>query len=175
MSRDDIGKILKESPMGNFNKAFDDFTIDYDNAQNDIVQLERGQMPNLNRYEKTDYKIQALTHRMKQSDYEFLDPQIQQLFQQYLQQCEQVEAMKVAELQRSQAGFIPDSGGLITLNGVKDQEGKTLRVPYSSLEWLVSKLTDQGLFKEGMQDVNSGAIADMSQMLNQGSGTIPNI
>lgn len=175
LGREDIGKLLRESPMGNFDKAFDDFTIDYDNAKNDILQLERGQMPNLSKYEDSKYKIQAITHRMKQSDFDFLPPQVQQMFNQFLQMCEQVESQKVAELQRSQAGFIPDSGGLITLNGVKDQEGNTLRVPYASLEWLVSKLSEQGLYKESMQEVNPGAVSDISQMINQGSGTIPNL
>lgn len=176
LEREDIGKLLKESPMGNFNKAFDDFTVDYDNAQNDVLQLERGQVPNLSQYEDTKYKIKALTHRMKQSDFEFLDPKIQELFHGYLQLCEQAETQKVAALQRAQSGFIPDSGGLITLNGVKDQEGNTLRVPYSSLEWLVSKLGEQGLYKESMQDTNPGAIADMSQMMvNNAEGTLPNL
>lgn len=175
LEREDIGKMLREAPMGNLNKAFDEFTVNYDNGQNDILQLERGKMPNLSQYEDTKYKIQALTHRMKQSDFEFLDPGVQDLFAQYLQQCEQLESQKVAKIQRAQSGFIPDGGGLITLNGVKDSEGNTLRVPYSSLEWLVTKLADQGVMMQGMQAMNQGAASDMSQMINSGSGTIPNL
>lgn len=176
MEREDIGKMLKESPVGNFNKAFDDFTIDYDNAKNDILQLERGEIPDLSQYENIEYKMKALTHRIKQADFQFLNPKIQELFKGYLQVCEQTEAEKVAKIQRAQSGFIPDSGGLITLNGVKDQGGNTLRVPYSSLEWLVSKLGEQGLIQQQMENQNSGAVADMSQMLvDQGSTSIPNL
>jgi len=174
LDRNDIGKILKESPIGNFNKAFDDLTVDYDNAKNDILQLERGQMPNLNRYEDTKYKIKALTHRMKQSDYEFLDPQVQQLCAQYLQVCEQAESQKVAEIQRAESGFIPDGGGLITINGIKDENGEVLRVPYSSIEWLVQKLIDQNVIKGSFEIMNNGAVADMSNMLGSQGDVIPN-
>ena len=175
LEREDIGKMLRESPMGNFNKAFDDFTVDYDNAKNDILQLERGEQPSLSRYENMQYKIRALTHRIKQSDFEFLSPEVQNLFRNYLAICEATEAEKVAEIQRAESGFIPDGGGLITLNGVKDQDGETLRVPYASLEWLVSKLNDQNAMKGQLEVLNDGAVADMSHMLNQVSGTIPNL
>ena len=176
LNREDIGKMLKEAPIGNFKKTFDDFTVDYDNAKNDILQLERGEMPSLTQYENIEYKMKALTHRMKQADFQFLDPQIQEIFAAYLQQCEMGEAEKVAKIQRAQSGFIPDGGGLITLNGVKDQEGEVLRVPYSSLEWLVSKLGEQGAVQRQMEDLNQGAVADMSQMITEGgSNTIPNL
>ncbi len=175
MEREDIGKMLKESPIGNFNKAFDDFTVDYDNAQNDILQLERGEMPLLNQYENIEYKIRSITHRMKQADFDFLQPQIQQGFQGFLQQCEMVEAEKVAKIQRAQSGFIPEGGGMITINGIKDLEGNVMRVPYSSLEWLVTKLTEQGTVQNKIEAQNQGAVADMSQMITQGSNTIPNL
>jgi len=176
LEREDIGKMLKESPMGNFNSAFDDFTVDYENAKNDILQLERGQIPNLNKYENTQYKIRAIVHRMKQADFQYLDEGVQAVFDQYLQTCEQVEAQKAAEIQRAQAGFIPDSGGLITLNGVKDPEGNVLRVPYAALEWLVAKLAEQGMMQEQLQNQvqNDGAIADMSQMISN-QGIIPSL
>jgi hypothetical protein len=174
LTRDDIGKILRESPIGNMSEIFSDFTIDYDNAKNDILQLERGQMPRLNQYENIQYKIQKITHRMKQSDFDYLDPEVQQMFEQFLSQCEQVEADKMAAIQRAQSGFIPDGGGMITINGIKDEQGNVIRLPYASLDWLITKLTEQRSLQQDFESINNtGAQADMSQMLMQGQQVLP--
>lgn len=177
LSRDDIGRILSESPIGNMSEIFSDFTIDYRNAKNDILMLERGQMPSINHYENLEYKIKKITSRMKDSDFETLNPEIQQGFQVFLQQCEQVEAEKVAAIQRAQSGFIPDGGGMITINGIKDREGEVIRVPYASIDWLMNKLLEQRSVQQKIDDTNQGAVADMSQMLvNQGNNQVlPNI
>ena len=182
LTREDAGRILSESPIGNMSEIFKDFTIDYRTSQNDILKLERGEMPMLNPYENIPYKIQQLTARMKDSDFDYLPPgkngqPVQPLFQEFLTQCEQLEAEKAAAIQRAQSGFIPDGGGLITINGVKDQDGNVLRVPYASLDWLIQKLMEQRSLNAQMEAQNQGAAADVSQMLVQGQGqqTIPSL
>lgn len=182
---DEIGKLLRTSPVGNFEQTFDDMTVDYDTAKNDILQLERGQMPNLNKYENTMYKIKSITGRMKQPDFDFLAPEVQQLFQEYLSICERVEAEKVAEIQRAEAGFIPTDGYMVKADFyVTDAEGKTKRatLPYASMEWLVKKLEEQGASQQALEGIgNNGAFADMSQMVaesqqgQQAGGTLPNL
>ena len=165
LGRDDIGRILSESPIGNMSEIFGDFTTDYKNAKNDILQLERGQMPMLNRYENIEYKIKRITGRMKESDFDFLPPEVQEIFNQFVQICEQTEAEKLAAIQRAQQGFIPDTGGLITINGIKDKNGEVLRVPYASIDWLMNKLLEQRSTQQQLESQNQGAVADMSQMI----------
>mgnify|MGYP003654086576 CR=1 FL=1 len=176
LSRDDIGRILSESPIGNMSEVFGDFTIDYKNAKNDILQLERGQMPMLNQYENLEYKIQRITGRMKEADFDYLNPDVIQLFKQFLTQCEQVEAQKVAAIQRAQQGFIPDTGGQITINGIKDTNGEVLRIPYASIDWLMQKLLEQRSISQKLDDQNQGAVSDMSQMITQqGNNMLPSL
>jgi len=175
LSRDDIGRILSESPIGNMSEVFGDFTVDYKNAKNDILQLERGQMPMLNQYENIEYKIQRITGRMKEADFDFLPDQVKQLFQQFLVQCEAVQAEKMAAIKRAQAEFIPDGGGQITINGIKDENGEVLRVPYASIDWLVNMLNDQRSMQQKIGSMNHGAQADMSQMLVNGGQTLPSL
>ena len=175
LGRDDIGRILSESPIGNMSEIFSDFTTDYKNAQNDILQLERGQMPMLNKYENLEYKIQRITGRMKEADFDFLHPDIIQLFNDFLIQCEEVEAQKVAAIQRAQQGFIPDTGGQITINGIKDMNGEVLRVPYASIDWLMQKLLEQRSIQQKLGDQNQGAVSDMSQMITQQGNTLPSL
>ena len=45
LTREDIGRMMRAHPYMNMEESFDDFTIDYDNAKNDILALERGEVP----------------------------------------------------------------------------------------------------------------------------------
>jgi hypothetical protein len=113
---------------------------------------------------------------MKEADFDFLHPDIIQLFNEFLIQCEEVEAKKVAAIQRAQQGFIPDTGGQITINGIKDSNGEVLRVPYASIDWLMNKLFEQRSIQQKMDETNPGAVQDMSQMIEQqASNTLPSL
>ncbi len=170
LTREDIGKIMKESPMGNFEKAFDDFTTDYDTAKNDVLQLERGIVPELGRYENAEYKVKTITARMKQADYRFLNPNVQMAFEQYLQLCEQSVAAKAAAVQRSEAGFIPSDGYMVKVDFyISTEDGKTKRatLPYAAVDWLIKKLEEQGTTQASLEQIgNMGAMADMAEMIS---------
>lgn len=171
LSRDDIGKILRESPFGNFEKVFDDFTVDYDTAKNDVLSLERGIVPDLGRYENAEYKVKTLTARMKQTDYKFLPPNVQMAFEQYLQFCERSVADKAAAVARAQSGFIPTDGYMVKADFyISKEDGKSQRatLPYAAVEWLIKKLEEQGATQASLEQIgNMGALADMANM-NEG-------
>lgn len=43
------------------------------------------------------------------------------------------------------------------------------RIPYESLKWLIDKLDQQGQTQDELEKMNSGAMAQMAQMLNNRS------
>lgn len=167
-----IGKILKNMPFSNAKDTFDEFTIDEDNARNEILALERGQLPQTSAEENHKYTIKKLTHRMKQSDFQFLDPQIQQAFQQKRQEHSQIEAQQQQAIQAAQAGFIPTGGGLVKVDFYVDKgEGKTTRavVPFESISWLLQKIQEQGLSQENLNQLQTSAQAEISQQMRTGA------
>lgn len=176
LEKDDIGKILMNMPFANAEEICSDFTIDYDTARNDILAIERGQMRPPNRYDKHPYLIKKLVHRMTQSDFQFLAPQVQQMFEQKLALHQQMEGQIQAEIQRAQSGFIPTGGYLVKADFYIEQEdGKTKRaaVPYESFQWLMKKLNEQGMSQGDLENMQQGSLADigayMERSLNPGA------
>lgn len=180
MGKDDIGKIIRNMPYSNLDQSFNDLTIDYDNATNDILALDRGELPMLNKYDNHTYIIKRLTHRMRQADYKSLPPAVQQNYEQYLQEHEQIEAQQQQEIQRAKEGGVPSGGYLVVCDFYvpkKDNPAETqrARVPYQALEWLIQKLEDQGMSLEKLEGMQQGAMADIARMATaQNAGGAPN-
>lgn len=166
-----IGKILKNMPFSNVGDTFDDFTVDEDNARNEILALERGETPPINQEENHNYTLKKLTHRMKQPDFRFLHPQIQQNFIAYRDAHAQVEAQQQQMLQLAQAGFIPTGGPLVKADFYVDKgEGKTERavVPFEALSWLLEKIQQQGLSQQNLNQLQTSGKAAVAQQLLSG-------
>lgn len=180
LAKDDIGKLLRNMPYINEDESFDDLTIDYDSAVNDILALNRGEQPPINQYDNHLYMIKRLTGFMRKAEFRFLDPQIQSNYGQKVALHQQFEAANQRAIQQAEAGFIPTSGYLVTCDFyVKDPTDATgvktrrARVPYDAMEWLLEKLTAQGTSQEGLQDLSSGAQAQLAGSLNQSGGAGP--
>jgi hypothetical protein len=170
LTKDDIGRIVRAMPFLNNEEAFGNLTLDYDNAKNDILALERGEQPDITKYDNHLYSIQMAIHRIRQADFKFLQPQIQQNFQTYLGLHEQAEAQNQQQIQMAQSGFIPTSGYLVTVDFyLTGAEGKTqrARIPYDSINWLVNKLEQQGSNLEAIANTNPGALSDIASMMTQ--------
>ena len=90
LTRQDVGKILRATPFVNEEQAFDEFTTEYDDVRNDILAIERQEKPPVNKYDDHPYHIKMLVNRVKKPDFRFLDPQIQQVFNQKIQIHEQI-------------------------------------------------------------------------------------
>jgi len=172
---EDMGKILRQMPYANFDESFDDLTIDYDSAVNDILALDRGQMPQVNQYDNHVYLIKRLSSRMRKADFPFLPPQVQQLYAQIIDQHQQIEAQNQLAVQRAKSGYIPTDGYMAVCDlyvpDPKDPTtSKRARIPYSSLQWLVQQLEAQGQDLQQLEDMNQGAQA---QIANKMSPTQP--
>lgn len=171
---EDLGKILRQMPYANFDEDFDDLTIDYDTAVNDILALDRGEQPPINQYDNHVYMVKRLTSRTRKADFRFLAPQIQQSYQAKISMHEQFEAKNKQAIQMAESGFIPTDGALITVDfyveapnsqgGMKTQKAK---VPYQSVDWLLKKLAEQGADQDQLNNMSSGAQAQIAGQLNQ--------
>jgi len=170
--REDIGKIMKNMPFVNNDEIFDEFTVDYDNVTNDMLAIERGEQVGVAKYANNEYYIKRFTHRMKKPDYKFLDPMIQQMYQQVTGMHEQEVVRKQEEIRAAQSEQIPTDGAMVTCSiHIPDpaNPGKTkqLRLPYSALMHLVKQMEDQGKSLETLEGMNQGALADMARQLTQ--------
>lgn len=172
---DQLGKIIRQMPYTNNEEAFGDLTIDYDNATNDILALDRGEMPTANMYDESKYIIKRLTHRMRQADFKFLPPEIQANYEAYKNQHEELEAQKMKEIQAAKADFIPSGGYLVACDiyisdpAKPEKLPKRARLPYESLSWLIERLENQGTSFDQLQSIgNQGAISEIAQKIQQG-------
>lgn len=163
-----IGRILKEMPYLNNDYLTKDLTINEENVENDMLALERGQMPEISPYAENEYYVKRLTHRMKKADFRMLNPQVQQMYQQFLQIHEQEVARKQQAIMDAKNEYIPVGGAMITcqmqLPDPKDpSKTKQVRIPYQALDWLIKMLEKQGMNQEKLESMNDGAIAEIAQ------------
>ena len=171
LDEDVRGKMIKNMPFMNQDEMFEDLTIDYDMSKNDMLAMERGEMPVIGNNDNHKYLIKRVSGRTKKADFRFLKDEVKQLYAQYLQAHEQIEAEQAMSLQRAQQGFIPTTGSLAKADlYVTTPEGKIERAqfPAASLEWLRTQLQSQGEVMSSGEDMPQGVQADMANMLSQG-------
>lgn len=173
LEREDIGKLIRLMPFANEEKAFDDFTLNYDRASNLILALERGESPEPLQSDEGPYLIKRISNRMAMPDFPFLDPQIQENFRNMVQIYEQLEAEKAQQLKAMEADFIPTDGPQIKVQWyIKDPTNPNRSIqatlPANSINWLVQRLSDQSGFKQMNERLNSGSQANIAELFNQG-------
>jgi hypothetical protein len=180
LNREDLGKFIRLDPYMNKEQLLKDFTMDYDSATNLILAIDRGEQPQINQYDNTDYMLQKLVNRQRQADFKYLHPHIQNLYGLYIQQYEQIKMQQIQQVQAMKDGFIPAQSMLVTVDAYRPDPKDPLkqvriRVPYDSIMWLLERLEAQGATQEQLQMQQQGTIADMvSQMRqNQPQGTMP--
>lgn len=174
--REDIGKLIKAMPYSNLGESFNDLTMDYEAATNDILALDRGEMPPVSEYDNHVYMIKRLTQRMRQADFPFLDPQIQQAYALRLQKHDEIQAFQVEKIQRAQAGLIPTSGYLVSCDFYVQTDpkdpGKTKRVrlPSDGLQWFIKQLEVQGATLDSLETMNQANLAQIADMVGGPEG-----
>jgi hypothetical protein len=175
LSKEDIGKLIRSMPFGNVEESFNDLTLEYDTATNFILALDRGQAPIPSKYDTPDYMIKRLVNRVRQSDFEQLDPMIQKNYSTYILYYENLAVEQQRQLLASQADFIPTGGARVKVdyyvpkpNNPNSVERATL--PAESIDWLIKRLADQGSSQEMLMTINKGAVAEMSTLLDQQQG-----
>lgn len=176
LEKEDIGKIMRAMPYGNAEESFSDMTMDYDNATNEILSLDRGQFPIINKADNHAYHIKRLTSRQRMQDYPMLDPEIRAMYDEAIKQHEEVLVKQAQELQMAQAGFIPTGGYLVVVDAyvtdpANPMKTRRARLPYESIMWLIKKLELQGSTLESFESMGTGAAAHLAENFNQSSPT----
>ncbi len=156
----------------NKDALFDDEAIDQENADADILALDRGEMVQAHKEENHVYVIKRLTHRMKQKDFDSLSPQIRQNYEQKRAQHDQLNAQLIQAAQALKAGFIPTGGYLVSCdfyqpNPDPTKAARRLRVPSLALEWLVKTLEQQGLTEASIQSMEQADQARAASYIQQ--------
>lgn len=173
LDQEAIGKIMRQMPFGDFDESFEDFTLDYDSARNDMLAMDRGERPAVNQNDSHPYMIKKLSNRTRKADFQFLSPQIQQNYQQRIQIHEQMQSANQMAIQRAEQGFIPTGGYLVScqfyVTDPSDPTGmktRQARVPYQALDWLLKQLETQGQGQKQLAGMNDSQLASIANTFN---------
>lgn len=157
LASDQIGALIRQLPYGNDEQLFSTLTIDTDNAMNDILALDRGNVVQVNLNDNHDFMIKALQHRMKKSDFRFLPPEVQNNYQVKLAQHEMFKRQLMTEAMANEQGIIPTGGFLTTVNASafnpNTNRVERIKLPSNAIQWLVERLTLQGNMMEDVGDL----------------------
>lgn len=171
LAKDDLGKILRLMPYANDEEILDDLTMNYDQAVNIILALDRGKPFVPKQYGDPAYLIKKLTNRTIKADFEMLGPQIKQNYDEAIGMLQQQKTDEEIKIKQAQSEFIPTSGYLVACDFyVPDGKNpeklpKRVRIPSEALQWLLNQLTSQGSDQETLAGLGTGALSEMSTML----------
>lgn len=175
LNPEQIGSLIRHLPFGNDEQIFSRLTIDTDNATNDILALDRGQEVPVNLYDNHKFLIEALTHRMKKSDFRFLPPNVQQNYQKKLIAHEEFYKRQLVAIEQSKMGAVPQGGFLTTVNASwfnpATARTERIKVPSEAIEWLVQKLQTQGAFAQELGTLPEQSQAEIGSVAGQQSET----
>lgn len=175
LEKEDIGKLMRAMPYANQEESFGDFTLDYDSATNDILALDRGEQPPIHPNDTHAYFLRRLVSRMRQADFQYLAPEIQNNYAQRVEAHEWYLAEQAKALQAAQAGFIPTDGYLVACDfyvqtDAKDpSKTKRVRLPSASLGWLIEKLETQGASLDQLESVNDANLIQIAEKVGNGA------
>lgn len=169
LTREDIGKVIKNMPYANDKEVFSELTLDYENARSDIMALDRGEYPIINPDDNHAYILRAISNRQRQKDYQFLSPEIQQMYEQARQEHMQLDVQLKQQAQMAAAGFIPTTGFMVKCDmySPDPKTGKTARLELwsDSIRWLVEKIQQQGTQVALTESQNPAILAEEGAML----------
>lgn len=174
LGKDDIGKLIEQMPYGNMKEGLSDLTLDYRICQNDFLALERGQFSPAQPEDTHTYMIKKISARMREPDFQFLSPQIQQLFKIRKQQHEQFQAQEQQKLIDAKNEYIPSDGPMIACDMyVPNEEDpskapRRARIPQNSLDWLIQRLEAQGQNLQKLEQMNQANLIEIAGYTHQG-------
>lgn len=177
LSPDQVGKIIKNYPFGNWKDDFEDLTLNETNAKNDFIALERGQMPPISKADDSAFILRQVASRMKKRDFITLSPQVQELYQQYEQIHIQKQEQEAAAKAALDSEHIPTDGALIACDFYVPEEDpnkapKRVRLPYGALDWLVKTLEAQGRSLDELENMNAAQMMQISQGMAGGQSSL---
>ena len=165
-----IGLLLRATTLGDSPEIIDSFTANHDSAVQNLILLEKGVMPVITRTEDFAYKAERVAQRMNRPDFQQLPQQIQQLFHQFLQTCEQKLAEQERQKIMADKGLIPTTGYQVTCDFYTTKPGakgtpvtSKVKVPADALEWLLQAMEKQGSYQNNVENL------PMSSQINVGN------
>ena len=173
LDQESIGKLIRLMPFANGEKTFEDFTLNYDRAENIILALDRGEAPQPIQGDDGAYIIKKLSARMSKADFAFLHQQIQQNYSNMVQLYTEINVENARKLKAMEADFIPTDGPMIKVAWyIKDPSNPSRSIqatlPANSINWLVQRLSDQQGFKAPLEGIPEGIQAQMADQYVQG-------
>lgn len=168
-----IGKLIKNSPFANVKDSFDDLTLEDDIVDNDMLALERGEQVSSTPYVDPTFMLKRLSKRVKEPDFRYLEPNVQQGYQQLIGEYTQKEAEQAAKIAAAKNEFIPVDGALVTCDFYvppknPEEQAKRAKVPQRALEWLMQRLTEQGATMDQLESMNTQNLSEIADRMMQG-------
>jgi hypothetical protein len=179
LDREDIGKIMLQMPYANAKEAFGDFTLDDQNAKNDMLALERGQEPPIGRGDDPAKMLKKLESRMRKPDFRFLDPYIQQLYENRVQQYLDLQAKQQEKILAEQAEYIPMDGASVKCDmyiadpNNPESAAKRAMFPQNALNWLKKRLEAQGASLQNLEQLSPPMMAGLADHRMTMNGGMP--
>lgn len=174
MNPEMIALIGRNMPFLNKEEIFQEQLIDYDQYTNIVLALDRGEQVEVMQDENVDYLLPKITSRKRKADFRFLDPQIQQNYQMFIQQLQQTKAQQLQQLKMQQSALIPTTGAMVPIpiyrevptasGGVKHER---IQLPYDALQDLVTKMEHQGTVLDPVKRMEQSTQADIANIINQ--------
>lgn len=172
LDKDELGKVLQQMPWANAKEAFADFTIDDENAKNDMLAMERGQNPPIGRADNPGKMLKKLESRMRKPDFRFLPPKVQQLYESRVQTYLQLQAQQQQKILAEQAEYIPMDGPSVKCDMYVDDpanpqnSAKRAMFPQNALSWLKTRLEAQGASLDQLQQLSPPLLAGLADHMN---------
>lgn len=175
LSPEERGMIIRNMKFVNESQIMKNMnmTIDYDSCTNDILAMDRGEYRPAHESDNHDYYLKRLSARIKEQDYQLLNPQIQQAYQKKVAEHSQMKAEQLRKIQAAEAGFIPTSGGYskvdlyINPDPANPHKQQRATLPTDALRWLMKKLEDQGTSQASISKADESVKAQVAQDLMQ--------
>jgi hypothetical protein len=165
-----IGQLIRNNPYSNNEQMAEELTLDYDNATNMILSLDRGKMMMPNPKDDPNYMMKRLVTRMRKADFEYLSPQVKQMYQQVYEIYIEIETDQQRKIQEAAQGYIPMQLSAVPCDlYVPDPNNSSkvmrARIPTDSLQWLLGRLDEQGFNQKQLLQQQQGVLADMASKL----------
>jgi hypothetical protein len=178
LSREDIGKFLKNMPYGNVDGCYDDLTLNFESAQNVMLALDRGQIPPLSPHDDHLYMERVLRNRTRKPDYKMLPQQAQMAYEQRIEFHSQQISEQARQKLAMESDMIPAQGSLVRCDvyvNDPNHPGKSMRLemPVDALQWLSQRLSDQGSVIQQLESLPKEDGLRIGQMATQPQGAMP--
>lgn len=173
-----LGSLFRLSPYANNEQAFEELTLDVDNATNMLLALDRGKQFKPSERDDPEYMMKKLDSRMRKADFEFLPMEVQENYNIVYQQFVQILAIQQQKIQEAALGYIPMSGMAVTCqvyvpNPNNSGKLQLARLPYDSVVWLLKRLEEQGRNQDAMMQQDSSTLADVADKLKENPPQAP--